>query len=130
MSRTLGWSNKELESTKALLESSNILIVKLNETILALEGDKRTHGQQAAIMKEDMNNLTEELNTRKSIDGESIKALQIKVAELTGKLSVKPRPVPAQIVQPLKIPDFNINSVVRGTDGKISGATITPVGLN
>lgn len=122
----------EKERAEALLEAANKMIDNLNGTIGNLKTDLRKHAQAAAIMKDDHKNLLEEMSNRKAIDREAIKDLQIQVAKLTGKLEQSKKVLPVikpAAPMPLVIPEFTAIPI-RGSDGKISSATIKPVGLN
>jgi len=125
-------ANAERDSAKEVLVSANIIISELSKDIETLREAMRNHGQEAAVLSEERRNIQEAFDNRKAIDTQTIMELQSNLSELMGQLAEARTIVPthSQHIEPITIPEFKVDSLARGADGKIQSAIIKPMGLN
>lgn len=119
----------ERDGAQIRLKASEELAGSLNVRIKSLEGAVSKGNKSIASGKQQLIDSNQVLKSELSQEKTKVQKLEVQIAGLEGKLSQKPKQVKTKTVQsqPMAIPDFTVSGVVRGQDGKIQSAKITPV---
>lgn len=126
-SQSEGLAEKRI--TAASKKSSDNLIASLKSEISNLKTSIREKAQGVSVNKQELAEKTQKI--KDDLRQEKLKSskLDLQIATLTGKLSEKKTTKTVSVVAPSPIPSFDIKPI-RGQDGRISGATVTPIGIN
>lgn len=115
----------ERDAARVLKSSADNLAQELKSKIASLESDLRTKVQSLAVGKQEYLDDSQGLKVDLFKSEVRVRELEIEIASLTGKLSGKSKNVVVQNTQ-TPIPAFDV-APVRGADGKIVSARLTPV---
>lgn len=116
----------ERDAARLLHQTSEETSGTLRAKIKSLETDVSKGFKSVESGKQQLIDGTQVLKSEIANEREKVQKLQVQIASLEGKLSEKPK-VQTKIVQSSQaIPSFKLEPI-RGQDGKIMSATITPV---
>jgi len=126
--------NAEAVAEKRIADSLNKVadkkIESLKSEISSLKAGIREKAQNSAVNKQELAENAQSLKDDLKQEQLKVSKLELKIATLTGKLSEKKPVNQAQkIIAPAKMPSFKVEPI-RGQDGRVVSATITPIGLN
>jgi hypothetical protein len=116
----------ERDSARLMQQVSESLVSELRTDVEKLKSELNEKSRYVAMKKQDREDDEQEMKAELTKERLTNKDLEIKIANLEGQLSQKPK-VQTKIVQaePSPIPSFEFRPI-RGSDGRIQSVTATP----